>query len=317
MNIFDIIFPALLDTFNDTWSSIPILLLLYFILEWYGHTRGFNFFHTIKKNSITGPIIGAFLGLIPQCGIGVLMTGLYLRGIISTGTILAIYISTSDEALLVILSDIKNAVYILPIILIKFITASIFGILIDKVFKIPSPTLKEKYQGETQVTPIKIEPHHSAGKHDWHPVKYKKLLWHAIKHTTNIYIYIFVISVLLYSLFSFIDIDSIPSALSHYKFLEIIIATFIGLIPNCVASVAIAQAFLHSSLSFGAVIAGLSASAGIGLIVLFKEAKLKTSLRLVFILVLFSILVGIVINSFYSFRLPPSESKYIEHIHKH
>jgi hypothetical protein len=306
MDFLNNLFISIEDSFLDSWTSFPILLILYFTLEWFGHYKGFNIFDKVNTKKFYSPVIGALLGIIPQCGIGILMTGLYLRGAITTGTILSIYIATSDEALLVILSDIHNTVYIIPIIIVKFITASIFGIIIDTVFKIPSPKLKEKYVNKTEVIPVKIEPHHSAAKHDWHPMKYKSLLWHAFKHSFNIYIYIFALSIILTFSFNYIDIAFIPSTLSKYQFFEIVGSTLVGLVPNCIASVAIAQAFLHSSLSFGAMIAGLSSAAGLGLLLLIKEAKIKDSMKIIFILVIFSICLGFAANLTYPLRLPPS-----------
>jgi hypothetical protein len=310
MNLIENLILSIRESFLDSWTSFPILLLLYFSLEWFGHYKGFNIFEKVKTKRFYGPVIGAFLGIIPQCGIGILMTGLFLRGAISTGTIIAIYIATSDEALIVILSNLENAIYIIPIVIIKFLSASIFGIFIDNVLKLAPPELKEKYLEKTDIIPVKIEPHHSAGKHDWHPTKFKFLFWHAFKHSLNIYVYIFVISLILTFSFNYIDISSIPATLSKYQFLEILGSTLIGLIPNCIASVAIAQAFLHSSLSFGAVIAGLSSAAGLGLLLLLKEAKLKVSLKIIILLIFFSISIGIIVNLIYPLRIPPST---IEH----
>jgi hypothetical protein len=140
---------------------------------------------------------------------------------------------------------------------------------------------------------------------------------HAIKHSINIYLYILIFSILLFVSFNFFDINSLPSYLSRYEYIEIIGTTFVGLIPNCIASVAIAQAFLYSSLSFGAVIAGLSSAAGLGLIMLIKEAKYKTSIMIISVLIIYSMILGYIINSFYPLRLPPSKSGYKVHVHQY
>jgi hypothetical protein len=320
-NFLDIILDSFFDSFLHVWSNFPILFVLYLILEWYGHTKGFDFSDRLKSKKIYAPFFGAFLGLIPQCGISVVMTGIYLRGFLSTGTLIAVYIATSDEALPVILSNFQNSQYVLVIVLIKFFTATLVGIIVDLLFPNFKPRLKIKDLSEISI-PVKIEPHHSAGKHDWHPAKIRRIIWHALKHATNIFLYIFVFSFVLFFLNNFYGVEGLITGIEKYEFLEITSLTLIGLIPNCIASVAIAEGFLHYGLSFGAVIAGLSSAAGVGLILLIKEAAFATYSRIILILILSALIIGFSINRIYYFRLNPSHNadssgQYDEHGHNH
>jgi len=299
-NILEIIKNAIISSFIHNWVAFPILIILYIFLEWYGHSKGFVFSPKLRNNKVLSPIFGSLMGLIPQCGIGVLMTGLYLRGLISTGTIISIYIATSDEALPVIFSDINHSHHVLIILIVKFISASIIGIMIDFLFPGIKPVLKNS---DKPFLPINIEPHHSAGKHKWSPVKFKAIIWHAFKHAVTIFIYILVFSMILFTINNFYNIDNFIISLEKNELLEISTVTLIGLIPNCVASVAIAECFLHYSLSFGSMIAGLSSAAGVGLILLIKEATFSTYSKLIGILIISALVLGLLINRIYYFRL--------------
>lgn len=314
-NLLQILWNSFSESFLHVWTNFPILFVLYLVLEYYGHSKGFGFTEHLGKNKFYTPIFGALLGLIPQCGISILLTGVYLRGFLSTGTLIAVYISTSDEALPVILSNLKHSEYIILIVLIKFFSASIIGMIIDYVFPGFKPSLKNNEQSKVSVA-VKIEPHHSAGKHDWHPAKIKLLVWHAAKHATNIFLYILIFSFSLFFINHFVKIDGLISGIEHYEFLEIISLTLIGLIPNCIASVAIAEGFLHYGLSFGAVIAGLSSAAGVGLILLIKESKFVTYSKIILILILSAIIIGFSINRINNIRIEPNHEIEIEHDHE-
>jgi hypothetical protein len=306
-NLLYIIWNSFLDSLFDVWTNFPILFVLYLILEWYGHSKGFDFSSKLKSKKYYAPLFGSLLGLIPQCGISVLMTGIYLRGLISTGTLISVYIATSDEALPVILSNFENSEYVIIIILVKLFTATLIGILVDFLFPRLTPQLKIKNIADLDI-PVKLEPHHSAGKHDWHPAKIRRLLWHAFKHATNIFLYILIFSFALVLLNNFYSFEGLITRVESYEFIEVLSLTLVGLIPNCIASVAIAEGFLHYGLSFGAVIAGLSSAAGVGLIVLVKEASFSTFLKIVMILIVSALLIGFSVNRIYNFRLNPSNN---------
>lgn len=303
------------SSFIDIWLNFPILFLLYFFLEWYGHSKGYNFLDKIKTNKIYTPIIGALLGIIPQCGMSVLFTGIYLRGLISTGTLISVYISTSDEAIPVMLSNIQNSEFVFIIILVKFIFASIIGIIVD--FFIPNIKVYLKTSDVTLTSkPIKIEPVHSAGKHNWQPTKIKILLTHAFKHSIIIFNYIFIFALAMNIINYYYEITNLYSFIINNEFYELIVSSMIGLIPNCIASVAISYGFLNYGLSFGSTIAGLSTAAGVGLIVLIKEVQFKTYYKIILLLILSSILIGFTVNRIYKFNLEPKNIK-IENIHSH
>lgn len=312
MNTFIDIF---IDTIIDIWLNFPILFILYLFLEWYGHTKGFNFTENIKFKNIYSPVFGAFLGLIPQCGMGVLLTGIYLRGMISTGTLIAVYISTSDEAIPVMISSMHDIEYVFLILLIKFIGASIIGILVDQFLPKIIPELKVKDE-IILLKPVKIEPVHSAGKHNWQKIKFGKIIFHALKHSAIIFNYIFIFSFFLSIINNFYPFENIYAFMINNEFFELLISSLFGLIPNCIASVVISQGFLNYGLSLGSTIAGLSSAAGVAIIVLIKEAKFKTWFKIIILLLISALIIGFSVNRIYKFHLEPRNINFeIHHGH--
>jgi len=312
MNTFIDIF---IDTIIDIWLNFPILFILYLFLEWYGHTKGFNFTENIKFKNIYSPVFGAFLGLIPQCGMGVLLTGIYLRGMISTGALIAVYISTSDEAIPVMISSMHDIEYVFLILLIKFIGASIIGILVDQFLPKIIPELKVKDE-IILLKPVKIEPVHSAGKHNWQKIKFGKIIFHALKHSAIIFNYIFIFSFFLSIINNFYPFENIYAFMINNEFFELLISSLFGLIPNCIASVVISQGFLNYGLSLGSTIAGLSSAAGVAIIVLIKEAKFKTWFKIIILLLISALIIGFSVNRIYKFHLEPRNINFeIHHGH--
>lgn len=299
-----------LDALIDTSKMIPLLLIIYAGIELIEHNYGRKLTSIVQKADNTGPALGAVFGCVPQCGFSVISTALYTRRVITLGTLLAVYISTSDEAIPVILSQPNKAGIILPLIITKVIIAIIAGYAIDFILKNSNKTKKdESVEREICATSeegcANIHTHidkkgccgHSCNSEK---AGFKELIIHPIKHTLKVFIFIFATSLLINFIIFKVGEENLGKLFLGHSVLQPVLAALVGLIPNCAASVAITEVFLKGGISFGSTIAGLSASAGLGMLVLFKENKdLKDTLRIIGLLFGISTVAGIAIQYFY------------------
>ena len=282
-NIWEII----LGSFADTYLMIPILFILYFALEYFSHTKQLDLISFLKISGPMGPLAGTLLGLIPECGMSVFVTSLFLSRRVSIGTLIATYLATSDEALPVLIANREQAIYIFYILGLKLLIGVASGYIIDlliskKFYEGKAPEIKSSHAVEIDV--------------ELHRTRYMEIIVHSLKRTLRIYFWVFVITIAIASLFAFFHSEELIESLNVNPIIQIIAAAFFGLIPNCAASIAIAEAFLHTGLSLGATIAGLSSGAGFGPIVLFKDGEIKTSAKILFLTVISAISWGLIIN---------------------
>jgi len=282
-NILEII----LGSFTDTYLMIPILFTLYFALEYFSHTKQLDLISSLKISGPMGPLAGTLLGLIPECGMSVFVTSLFLTRRVSIGTLIATYLATSDEALPVLIANREQAVYIFYILGLKLLIGVTSGYLIDFLIS------KKFYEGKM---PEARSSHAVEIDVELHKTRYMEITIHSLKRTFRIYFWVFVITIVIASLFVLSHSEELIGSLNVNPVIQIIIAAIFGLIPNCAASIAIAQAFLHTGLSLGATVAGLSSGAGFGPIVLFKDGEIKTSLKILLLTLVCAISWGIIIN---------------------
>jgi hypothetical protein len=282
-NIWEII----LGSFTDTYLMIPILFSLYFALEYFSHTKQLDLISFLKISGPMGPLAGTLLGLIPECGMSVFVTSLFLTRRVSIGTLIATYLATSDEALPVLIANREHGIYILYILGIKLLIGVTSGYLIDLLIS------KKFYEGKTP----KIKSSHAVKIDvELHKTRYMEIIIHSLKRTLRIYFWVFVITIAIASLLAFTHSSELIESLNFNPVIEIFAAALFGLIPNCAASIAIAQAFLHTGLSLGATIAGLSSGAGFGPIVLFKDGEIKTSAKILILTLVSAISWGLIVN---------------------
>lgn len=277
----------ILGSLTDTYLMIPVLFLLYFVLEYFSHTKQLDVISKLKISGPLGPLAGTLLGLIPQCGMSVFITTLFLSRRVTIGTLIATYLATSDEALPILIAHLEKSEMILYIIGTKFFIGTISGYAIDfilgqKLYIGPLPEAKSSHAVE-----INLELEKTV---------YKEISLHAFKRTMRIYFWVLVITIGISFIIDFIGSDYLNNAIQTYPNIQIVAAALFGLIPNCAASIAITEAFLHTGLSIGATIAGLSTGAGFGPIVLFKDGKLKTAVQTLLISLIISIAWGYLIN---------------------
>ena len=270
-------------TAKDTVMMIPFLLIMYLVLEFLDKHSNSRFLEISNHSHGFGPVIGALIGILPQCGISILATGLYVNRGISLGTLLAVYISTSDEAVPILFAHPECYKELITLIGMKIGVAIIVGCLVD--FLIEKKALK-KYTG----LPSKSEMNAVHSCHEHH----RGILATAIFRTAKIFVFIFICSFVLSLLIHTVGEDALGKLLAGGTVLQPILAAIVGFIPNCATSVIMTQLYLDNLLSYGALIAGLITNAGLGLLTLLKMYDNKKDIaRITFILFLAGSVSGI------------------------
>lgn len=273
----------LLDTTIDALKLLPFLFITYLIMEFIEHKMSEKSKQTIKKSGKLGPLIGSAVGVIPQCGFSASATNLYSARVISLGTLIAVYLSTSDEMIPIFLSESVPIYTLIKVLAIKFIIGVIFGFIIDFF-------LRNKKQNE------RIQ---DICEHDHCHCDEKGILKSAIKHTLSILAYIFIITLIINCVVEWVGEEKIAQFVGNNAILGPAIASLIGLIPNCAASVIIANLYIQNIISEASLIAGLLTGAGVGLIILFKTNKnIKENLQIVALLYAIGVFCGIILGNF-------------------
>lgn len=288
-NIFrrvDKMLDVIADTLLDSIKLLPFLFLTYLAMEYLEHRTSSKTKRLIKDSGKAGPFLGALLGAFPQCGFSAAASNLYAGRVITLGTLIAIYLSTSDEMIPVFISEQVGVGLILKVLIAKIVIGMVMGFIIDLLIR------SFRKQGETEIS-IKIG---GVCEHD-HCHCEKSIVRSSLKHTLTIFIYIVVISFILNTAIHFIGEDTLASVILNRPVIGPLIATLVGLIPNCAASVVLTQLYLGNVMSLGAMMGGLLAGAGVGILVLFKENRnVKENLKILGIMYTIGAVCGIIID---------------------
>ena len=254
---------VILDTLLDSVKLLPFLFLAFLLIELFEHKFSNKTKKMISKSGKMGPLFGSLFGLLPQCGFSVLGTNLYISRVISLGTLISIYLATSDEMLPVMLSQGFEGTGIIKILAVKFAIGLMAGFVIDLIFK-----KKEKAN------------YHICEEEHCHCED--NLFLSSLKHTFNTLFFIFIATFILNTLIFYIGEDNISKVFLKDSFFAPFLASLIGLIPNCSASVILTELYLKGALSFATAVAGLLTGSGVSLLVLFKSNKnLKENVKIV------------------------------------
>lgn len=273
---------VLVDAISDSVKLLPFLWITYVIMEYLEHKTQDRTRRAIKKSGKYGPLIGSILGIFPQCGFSVSATNLYAARVITLGTLIAVYLSTSDEMLPIFLSEAVPISTIVSVLVIKLVVGMIAGFLIDFVMRL------RKKEEEEKIIDL-CEKEHCHCEHG--------LIKSALRHTFNIFFFILLINVLMNIVVYGIGEEHISEFLQNQPILGPVLAGLIGLIPNCVSSVILTQMYLENVISVATMISGLLVGAGVGLAVLFKMNQgIKRNLQIVALLYSISVVVGIIIE---------------------
>lgn len=282
---------VILDTLIDAIKLLPFLLITYLILEYLEHKTSNKSKEIIKKSGKFGPAIGGALGILPQCGFSAAASSLYSGRVITLGTLIAIFLSTSDEMLPILISEAVQIDVIFKILLIKFIIGIICGFVID--FAIRIIKRKSKLQKECE----KEENIKELCEHDHCNCNEEGIVKSAIKHTVSIFGFIVLITLLFNVLIYYIGEDKISSFVVNRPVMGPMIAALIGLIPNCASSVILTKLYLTGVINVATMIAGLLAGAGTGILILFRvNRNWKENLSIVLLIYILGVISGIVLQ---------------------
>ncbi len=271
----------ILDTILDCLKIIPFLFIAFLIIEFFEHKLSHKTENTIKKAGKFGPLIGSILGALPQCGFSVLATNLYITRIISLGTLIAIYLSTSDEMLPVLIAEKAPISSIALLVGIKILIGLICGLVIDLIVKKENP-----------------KEHFDICKHD-HCDCNNGIIIPSIKHTLKTLLFISIITFILNAAFYYIGENNIKHIFDKTNFFTPFIAAIIGLVPNCGSSIILTELYIANILPISSALAGLLANSGVALLVLFKSNQnTKENLKIIGILYLISVICGFLLKIF-------------------
>lgn len=278
----DTIIDVILDALIDSVKVLPFLFAVYLLIEYIEHRSADKLGKALQKMGPFGAVGGSILGAIPQCGFSVVASNLYTGRLISMGTLVAVYLSTSDEALPLMISNPKFAGKLWVLILIKTIVGIAAGIIVDTVLK-----LLGRHQCDE---PFKDLCEDCDCKHHG-------ILHSALHHTLHIILFILIINLVLGFVMEFAGVETVKKLMMTDSILQPFIAGIVGFIPNCAASVALTQLYMEGVVSFGALVSGLCTGAGLGILVLFKTNKhVKENLCIMAILYVTAIIAGFVTN---------------------
>lgn len=283
----DLVIDILLDATIDTVKLVPFLFLTYLAMEALERAAGSKTSEAVERAGHAGPFIGALLGAVPQCGFSAAAATLYAGRVVTLGTLIAVFLATSDEMIPIMIAEQADPALILKILGIKVMVGMVMGFLIDAIVYI----VRRNHTSELQIHELCEADHCHCEDED-------SILMSALRHTVQVTMFIFLVSLVLTAIVEVVGEEAVASFLVGNPELSVVGAAVVGLIPNCAASVIITELYLEGSLGFGACMAGLLVSAGIGLLVLFRtNRRLRENIGIVFLLLAIGIAWGFIFNA--------------------
>ena len=301
-----------LDTGVDALKIFPFLLVTYILMEYLEHHTGEKTIKWLEQAGPFGPVLGAVLGVIPQCGFSAAASNLYAARVISTGSLIAVYLSTSDEMLPLLISTQAPPITIARILFAKAMIGLAAGIVIDLV----SRKFKKNEKADEKLSAVEHkeaetagekghEEHHKHGHHIHEMCEREHcdcekdgIFVSALKHSMRIILFVIIISFLMNAFMAYIGIQGIKYVTIGQSYGVILLASLFGLIPNCGVSVALTQLYMGGVIGEGAVMAGLLVGAGVGLLVLMRVNRpFKDTARIITLLWLIGLASGCIIRA--------------------
>ena len=270
------------DTLLDGAKLLPFLFLAYLLIEFIESRSEEKTVALVRKAGKLGPVIGGALGVIPQCGFSAAMSNLYSTGIITRGTLIAVFLSTSDEMLPILVSRQADPVFINKALLYKFVVGALMGIIVDIVASRFGKTKEKHIHDMCEREGCKCED---------------GILKSAIIHTVKIFAFIVIVTFVLNYFVHSIGEEKLANFIMNKPVIGQVLAGLVGLVPNCASSVVLTELYLQGALSAGAMMSGLLVSSGVGLIILFRMNRdLKDNLFTLAILYISGVFFGLLLD---------------------
>lgn len=272
---------VILDTLLDTARLLPFLFLTYLLMEFLEHHSGDRLGRWLGRSGRVGPLIGGALGIVPQCGFSAAAAGLYAGRVVTVGTLLSVWLATSDEMLPILLSRGVSVGFLLRFLGVKLLCGVAAGFAVDGVCR-----LFRRADEAPHIEDICEREHCHCDDH---------FALSALRHTLKITLFLLVVSFALNTLIHFVGEDRLAALVSDRKILGNLLAAVVGLIPNCASSVVLTELYLSEVISIGSMLSGLLVNAGVGILVLFRNNRpVRDSVRVVALLFGIGLLCGIV-----------------------
>ena len=301
-----------LHALEDTLPLLPWILLLYVLIELLESKADLTKIN--RFGGKVGPLVGSATGLIPQCGFSIMAAKLFEQKYITVGTLLAIFIATSDEAFIIMLSSGEGAVWVLPMLAVKILVGVAVGYAVDGIAKLIGRgqvcvEIPSAYEEEPKTTheifmraylkEKDVDVKCSCGRSHTEDVAWKKYFLYPLLHTLKVAGFIFLVNFVLTAIIHSVGEEVFVEFMHRNRFLQPFLTSAIGLIPNCASSVVITETFLAGGITFGSCVAGLCANAGMGFVVLLKNVRQwKRNVTLIGICYGIAVVVGLLLNIF-------------------
>ena len=298
---------------EDTLYLIPFLFVTYLAMEWLEHKAGDKAEEAVRRAGAAGPVVGALVGIVPQCGFSAAAATLWAGRVITLGTLFAVFLSTSDEMLPIFLAEQVAPMTILKIMGVKLMIGMVMGFVVDAAVRLARRD-REKLRihelcerdhchcnGDCETCEQQPELAYDFEHDEAHEHHHEggSILRSALKHTVQVTVFIFVITLVLDGALELVGEDALAAFLGSNPVLSVLGSALVGLIPNCAASVVIAQLYVEGALGAGAMMAGLLVSAGVGLLVLFRtNRRLRQNLIVLAGLWATGVFWGLIISAF-------------------
>ena len=282
------------DAIKDSVSLIPFLFIIFVLIELFEQFFAHRIKDIVKSSSYLGPVLGALAAIVPQCGFSVIASSLYISRFISMGTLLAVYIATSDEAIPILMASPSLYPSMMKIILIKFVLAIAAGYTLDFIVSKFFPKFLPQ---RAEILPDIDDNQKGCCGHSLNEKKRVRFFFHPLKHTLHIFAFILLVCLIINYLFEIFGIENIQNIMLQNSIFQPVLTGIIGLIPNCAVSVVITGMFVKGIITLGSAVSGLSSSAGLGLLILIQKNKnIKNTIFIISTLLFVSIFAGIVIQ---------------------
>ena len=282
----EILLHTLQHTLLETVKLLPFLFLTYLLMEYLEHRSGSATERLLRGSGRVGPVIGSVLGAVPQCGFSAAASGLYAGRIITTGTLIAVYLSTSDEMLPILISEGAPITVVLKILAIKIVIGMIAGFGVDGISAILSA--RDEQDSHAHIEDICEREHCNCEDH---------FALSALKHTAYVTSFIFLVCFCLNFVVEIVGEETIASIVLDRPVLGNVVSALVGLIPNCASSIILTELYLGGVIPMGAMMSGLLVNSGIALTILFRNNRpLSDSFRILAILFAIGLASGIIID---------------------